>query len=309
MSTVALPSPPLELCMLADAVGDGVILFDEHDRVVFVNRAARQLLQLSGPQPLRGLSSHNVFMGQLRASGDALGRMRTGDEVPVRGPSGDEEVFVARYVQFPARPGTGIEAGLMAQEPPTAIVFRDRRAARKLRRIEDASVALDRPAGELLGYRETLRVIAKEIRRASRDREPLSVVVVAVPAGPTQFVFGDWLTASLRGPDRAGHLESAPAANGDETTASLGPAASEPLELDAARAWACVVLPETGETGAHAVALRLSTRAREAGLERVDVGVASCSPADDPTRRTALALLRSAVDDLLGLEVHRSFAA
>jgi len=299
--------PPLELSMLADAVSDGVILFDEHDRVVFVNRAARALLELDDEHGVLGLSSHNVFMGHLRASGDALSRMRTGDEVRVRAGGQSDDDFAARFVQFPLRAGTGAAAGYVAQEPPTAIVIRDRRAVARLRRLEDARIELreDRGGGsELLGPHEILRTLGRELRRAARDHEPLAVVVVSAPQGLDLATFDAWLTGTLRGPDRAGRLQTRAPVN----TLRAGGApplrvVDETVDLNQDRLWACVSLPTTNETGAYAVALRLAALAREAGIREVEAGVATYVPsAEDDDDQDAVpspvALLRRAVDRL-----------
>lgn len=290
--------------MLADAVDAGVVLFDAHDRVAFVNPAACELLGVPAERVM-GLSSHNVFVGFLRARPDELARLRTGEHVAVSAGEHDPQAFDARFVTFPARAGQGEEAGFFGQAPPTAIVLSDRRPARRLRRLEDARARLavlsdGHRERHLLRHRQILHSVLREMNRARRDHDPTSVVVVSAARETSDDCFADWLTATLRAPDRAGELEDAPPVPAErDLLDALDVRLAFGLPED--RRVGVVLLPGTNETGAHAVALRLTSMARDFGIESAAVGVGTWRsgavgeeiPADEAAHR----LLARAFDD------------
>ena len=246
---------PTSLQILCDAITDGVIMTDGADRVCFVNEAACRLLGTSA-EDLMGLSSHNVFLSHLKATPAVLPRLRAGEVVTCGGSGDDPE---ALQVQRCALPQVDAHRAPLSEEVPTAILVRDRRPAQRLRELEDVMVG--RPALRLrsnghppcYGHTEIMRALEREVARAHRDGEPLSIVVVQCALDANKADLAELLSSTLRGSDHAGVMQTGSGA----------------VQLDPYAQWGMVVLPAVGEAGARAVEIRL--RALAAGL---DVGEA-----------------------------------
>jgi hypothetical protein len=264
--------------IVCDAIDDGVLIFDESDRVAFCNAAACRHLGVRAPA-LLGKTSHTVVTRFLQIPRDKATLLFAGETVNCPGAAGEVDGFDVKCLRLPSqRPGGSVPADRL-QETPTAMVLRDRSRAKQLRAMEDAASGSSgqwgRGADPVLDHRAILQFLSHETRRANRDGEKLSAVLVKAPLGLTYEARDAWISPVLRSTDRLGALAVARV---------VGDAGLDPREVTIAAlavplhpefSWNLVVLPFAGETGAHAVALRIRARAPAEIARSVFVGVSS----------------------------------
>lgn len=293
---------PLELGttalqILADALRDGVVVFDENERACFANAAAYRLL-CTTEADLLGASFERVA-GVLVAAEEQRARLRAGESIRCESSSTLQVPVRAAWVRLAAAaPGS---------PPPSALVLHDASLGVALRRVEDvllATVPTDEPAANdggrrrsrLLDHLEIVRYLAREVRTSRRSGDPVSVAVLAVPATASAEHVGGLVARMLRGADRVGRLM--PSLTEGIARPTEVTAVAFDVALDPAWHWFLVVLPDTPATGAHAAALRLSAQlAGDGGLEAVRVGTSTLdSGASLPSaRETAKELVEAAV--------------
>ncbi|TPV94993.1 MAG: hypothetical protein B7733_12255 [Myxococcales bacterium FL481] len=286
------------LQILCDALQDGVLFFDTSRRVAMANAAAYRLLSAS-PGSLSGLSAHEVALSHAHVPREMMPRLRAGESVAATGPDGTPDRFFVQLVTLPGgRPGEWL----------SAMVVRDRTLARALRRTEDAlrtapplrartADAVGRSPVQVAGPRGFLRDLADEIRRSTRDGEPLGVMVVQVLAGLEQPGLESILSHTLRRGDRAGvvRMESGPLRDPDaRALVQLAPSGAGGPE--AGELLAFLILPGTTSAGLSAALLRLRTEfvANHATVGCGGATLRSFALADGPDREDGPALLARA---------------
>ena len=285
----------LDLQIVCDAIDDGVIIFDEQDRATFVNVAACRYLGTRASDVV-GMTCHTVVSRVLGISPDIATMLFVGEAVHCSGPTNDRHGFEVECVRLSSPHGS---TDGEIRETPHAIILRDRTRSKRLREMEDAAAPKSPWRGtqvSLMDPRAILQHLSHEARRANRDGEKLSVVLVKVPVEVATESIGRWISPVLRGSDRVGMLHTAVSVGEDGLEPGEVTMAALARPLHPASHWTLLVLPYTGKTGAHAVALRVRARAPADIARDVSVGVASLEP-----RRTQWATGEAfdTVEDLL----------
>ena len=268
------------LQIVCDAIDDGVLIFDESDRVVFCNAAACRYFGVRS-SALIGKSIHTVVTRFLQISSDHATLLFVGETVQCPGITDEVDGFEVKCLRLPSqRPMEQSKVGVL-QETPMAMILRDRTRAKRLREMEDAASASSgrwgSEGGGVLAHRAILQLLSCETRRANRDGEKLSVVLVKAPLGLTYEARDAWISPVLRSADRVGSLAVAREVGGAGLDPGEVTIAALAVPLHPEFSWSLVVLPYAGETGAHAVALRIRARAPAEIARSVFVGVSTLS--------------------------------
>jgi PAS domain-containing protein len=271
----ALGLDPTSLRILVDALGEGVLLLDGDGAVAVCSDGAARLLERAA-DVVEGRRIEPLLEQALHMRDSQLARLRAGDAVALDAPDGRVGALRACWIKLAA---AGAEGSALA---PTAIVLRDLRPERERRRLEELVTRLREDAAVIDPYArrderlvrasEIQRDLARECRRARRDGEPLSIVVVQGPAGQEPDALALQVARGLRGDDRAGPLVPSRFTSADDEvtlTELPGPAAEPGAPL------CLVVLPGTPGTGADAVMLRLRNMFLASGERGVRVAGAS----------------------------------
>ncbi len=277
---MALELGTMGLQIVCDAIDDGVLIFDESDRVVFCNAAACRYLGVRS-RVLIGKSSHTIITRFLDINRDDATLLFAGETVSCPGTTDEVDGCDVKCLRLPSQRQTERSVVDRLQETPTAMILRDRTRAKQLRAMEDAASGSSGRWGSaadlVLDHRAILQFLSHETRRANRDGEKLSAVLVKAPLGLTYETRDAWISPVLRSTDRVGALAVA---------REIGRAGLDPGEVTIAAlavplhpefSWSLVVLPYAGETGAHAVALRIRARAPAEIARSVFVGVGTLS--------------------------------
>lgn len=268
------------LQIVCDAIDDGVLIFDEQDRVTFCNAAASRCLGVRASS-LIGKSCHTIVTHFLQIAPDDTTLLFVGETVNCPGTTDEADGFEVQCLRLPLQRPVEVSPVGRLQETPTAMILRDRTRAKRLREMEDevtrSSSRWGVQSGEALNHRAILQFLSRETRRANRDGEKLSAILVKAPLPLTYESRDAWISPVLRSSDRLGSLTVAREIGAGDLDPGEVTIAALAVPLHPEFSWNLIVLPYAGETGAHAVALRIRARAPAEIARSVFVGVSSLS--------------------------------